>query len=280
MNKIYSHFLYKLKLVTRLNLILVKNLLRGNTFTKKYVLYFWFKENLRFIFPYNNLIMYFRIRKIRNLRGNSERINKTLASDLSEDVKMVYINLDARKDRFDHMQSEFNRIGLHSFERFSAIKHDNGALGCALSHLGVLEEWDTNNYSYLLVSEDDVRFEVSTINLFEYLNNFINEPLLDVFCLGFSSNRHFHYNKLFNLSNNIQSTTCYFLKKDMKTPLINSIKRSIFLLENEIDDQFAAIDVTWKRLQNTYNFAIPNKKLISWITTYSDISKATIEYDV
>lgn len=278
MRRIHSHFLYELKLITRLNLILVKNLLRGNTSTKKYVLYFWLKENLMFIFPFDNFIMYFRTKKIRKLKGKPEGINNISATDLFKDLKMVYINLPHRKDRYSHMESELKRIGLHSFERFSAIKRNNGALGCALSHLSVLESWDTDKYPYLLVSEDDIRFEVSNEELLEYTSEFINDSLLDILCIGNFTNDNYYYSDLFCTSNNIQTTSCYLIKKHMKEPLIGSIKTSIMLLENEIDDQFAAIDVTWKRLQNKYNFAIPIRGIVVQIASFSDIRKGFVNY--
>jgi glycosyl transferase, family 25 len=278
MNRIYSRFLYELKLVIRLNLIVVKNLLRGNISTKKYVLYFWLKENLSFFFPLNDIKMYFKVKKIRKFRRNSEKIPNSPAPDLSKIIKMVYINLDNRRDRYDHMESELKRIGLHSFKRFSAIKRNNGALGCALSHLGVLKEWDTNKYPYILVCEDDIRFEVDIRELFELINNFIFDSSLDILCLGNVAQNKYSYNNYFKISNNIQTTSCYLVKKTMKVPLINSINTSIKLLENEIDHQIAAIDITWKSLQNKFNFAIPNNIALIQIESFSDIRNSLVNY--
>ena len=45
-------------------------------------------------------------------------------------VKIFYI-LDERKDRRDHMEKILEG---YNYERVSAIKHEDGYIGCALSH--------------------------------------------------------------------------------------------------------------------------------------------------
>ena len=50
-----------------------------------------------------------------------------------------YINLDHRKDRNESSIQELSKIGIHNPNRFSAIKKDNGAIGCYMSHLEVLK---------------------------------------------------------------------------------------------------------------------------------------------
>jgi glycosyl transferase family 25 len=67
-----------------------------------------------------------------------------------------YINLDERVDRKELAEKEFAKIGINP-ERFSAIKRDNGAEGCYLSHLNLLKEAEKRNEN-LLVFEDDVQF--------------------------------------------------------------------------------------------------------------------------
>jgi glycosyl transferase family 25 len=67
-----------------------------------------------------------------------------------------YINLDERIDRKELAEKEFIKLGIQP-ERFSAIKRENGAEGCYLSHLNLLKEAQISN-SNLLVFEDDVQF--------------------------------------------------------------------------------------------------------------------------
>ena len=43
--------------------------------------------------------------------------------------KIIYINLDKRIDRREHMERQLEKFGLTA-ERFSAIKHEEGIVGC------------------------------------------------------------------------------------------------------------------------------------------------------
>ena len=50
--------------------------------------------------------------------------------------KIFYINLDERKDRKEQIEKEFEKfeIPLEKVERFEAIKHQYGMIGCSKSH--------------------------------------------------------------------------------------------------------------------------------------------------
>ena len=51
---------------------------------------------------------------------------------------VLYINLNKRKDRLEHVKKELLKIGITG-ERFPAIKLTNGRLGCSMSHLKCIE---------------------------------------------------------------------------------------------------------------------------------------------
>ena len=74
---------------------------------------------------------------------------------------VIYINLDSRKDRNDEILGEINRIAIPESKvyRFSAVKRSWGALGCALSHIGVLKFVKERGWKRTLVLEDDAGFE-------------------------------------------------------------------------------------------------------------------------
>jgi uncharacterized protein YunC (DUF1805 family) len=67
------------------------------------------------------------------------------------DTTNVLINLESAKDRLRSCIKTFESIDL-SFTRFKAIKHENGLVGCGMSHLALLEKM----IPYTLVLEDDV----------------------------------------------------------------------------------------------------------------------------
>ena len=74
------------------------------------------------------------------------------------DIKHAfYINLDSRPDRKQHVERQLGIIGINA-QRFKAIKLQNGALGCSLSHLKLIETAKANNWPHILVVEDDILF--------------------------------------------------------------------------------------------------------------------------
>ena len=63
------------------------------------------------------------------------------------------INLDERKDRLQNIDNYFSSyLTLH---RVSAIKHNDGLKGCALSHISIIKMAKEKNLSTVLVLEDD-----------------------------------------------------------------------------------------------------------------------------
>ena len=63
------------------------------------------------------------------------------------------INLDERNDRLQKIHTKFSSyLTLH---RVSAIKHNDGAKGCALSHISIIKMAKEKNLPTVLVLEDD-----------------------------------------------------------------------------------------------------------------------------
>jgi GR25 family glycosyltransferase involved in LPS biosynthesis len=55
--------------------------------------------------------------------------------------KFIYINLKRRTDRNEHILKELKRYNIpqEKIERFEAVEHEKGMLGCAMSHLEVMK---------------------------------------------------------------------------------------------------------------------------------------------
>ena len=74
------------------------------------------------------------------------------------DIKHAfYINLDHRTDRKEHVEKELGKLGIQA-ERFNAIKMQNGAVGCSMSHLKILQDARTKKLDHVLIMEDDISF--------------------------------------------------------------------------------------------------------------------------
>jgi len=74
------------------------------------------------------------------------------------DIKHAYyINLEHRTDRKAHIEEQLTKLGI-SATRFNAIKMHNGAVGCSMSHLKILQDAYANKYEHVLIMEDDITF--------------------------------------------------------------------------------------------------------------------------
>jgi len=95
-----------------------------------------------------------------------------MSSWLNNVDKIVYINLDSRFDRNVQMLNEFKRLNISSskFVRLSAIKNQNGAMGCTLSHIKVIQMAIENKWKNVMVLEDDFNF----VDDDKYINDSIN----------------------------------------------------------------------------------------------------------
>lgn len=51
-------------------------------------------------------------------------------------MRGFYINLDRRTDRRAEIEKELEGLAM---ERFPAVSHPNGAIGCTMSHLACLK---------------------------------------------------------------------------------------------------------------------------------------------
>jgi hypothetical protein len=70
---------------------------------------------------------------------------------------IIVINLDTRQDRWLEIQEHFSKNGWENFMkyRFSAIKNDEGWVGCRESHIQCIKIAKENNFPWVIVIEDD-----------------------------------------------------------------------------------------------------------------------------
>lgn len=199
---------------------------------------------------------------------------------VNNDLKIFYINLNTRNDRKQSIENELNKLYGFDYSRFDAVKNNNGALGCALSHLNVLKSWDASPGKMLMVCEDDIKFGLDDLGFKLILNEFCNDPFMDVLCLGFNHFNGVDYSGHFVLSSNIQTTSCYILKDHMRDVLVSKFSDSVEMLEHGVDSRFAAIDIVWKFAQKEYNFLVTKERYVIQKPFFSDIQNKEVNYDL
>lgn len=273
--------LFRIKSLFRLNQSLFNNFYNVDKSLRSYVIRNYASKTISYINPINQTLQLYSLNK--RVRNASIKSSSTEIADrkLIDGLKIVYINLAHRIDRKQLTENELTRIGFKSFSRFEAIKKFNGSLGCALSHVNVLEEWNEKKFQCLMVCEDDIEFLSDLEDFIDIYKSFISDDNLDVCCLGFNNFNQVRYNSTFYLTSNTQTTSCYLVKSRMKEPLTEKFKLSVKLIEGNIDSQFdTAIDQVWKSLQKKYFFVIPHKRFVIQRLSYSDIENRYTNYNV
>ena len=118
--------------------------------------------------------------------------------------KVVYINLEKRKDRLVQIQQELSIFPPEKVQRFNAISHEKGLIGCVKSHIAVLEMAISQNWKNVLIVEDDMQW----YNFSEViLRSLLSQPY-DVIGLGGTFVR---YNKHTYKASFFSTTTAYVI---------------------------------------------------------------------
>ncbi len=98
--------------------------------------------------------------------------------------KVYCINLDERVDRWEQAQKEFKKLGINEVERFSAVKHEKGAIGCRESHLNIIKEAKELGLGNILIFEDDVLVLEEHLNKIESALNELKTLDWELFYFG------------------------------------------------------------------------------------------------
>ena len=197
-----------------------------------------------------------------------------------EDIQHAfYINLDSRPDRKAHVEEQMSIIGIKT-ERFKAIKLPNGALGCSMSHLKLLETAKENNWPHILIVEDDIKFLEPEVFKTQFNLFLSNHKMWDVVLLA--GNNIPPYKNIDNTCikvNSCQTTTGYLVNRHYFDILINNFRKGIKkLLEFPQHHAIYAIDKYWFNLQRIHNWFLIIPLTVVQREDYSDIEKRPTNY--
>ena len=198
-----------------------------------------------------------------------------------DDIKNAfYINLEHRTDRKKHVENELNNIGINP-TRFNAIKMTNGAIGCSMSHLKILEDAKKNQLDHILIVEDDITFLnpslfKTQINKFFELHNNKWDVIL------FAGNNMPPFEIIDDTCVKVtrcQTTTGYLVNGHYINVLISNIKMGLTHLINSPTEAVKyAIDKFWFVLQNNSRWYLITPLTVVQREDYSDIEKRVTNY--
>jgi hypothetical protein len=182
------------------------------------------------------------------------------------------INLEERVDRFNHIKEIFKDFNLI---RINAIKHNNGAIGCFLSHLECIKIAKQNNMKNIFVIEDDcIPYYIET-NFVERICEI--KKILDIYdnwdiFLG-GPTKVYSYDVINMLNINEQNFVKTKTGSAMHMICYNESSYDFFLSLNPLDN--IPIDKCW---HNKLVAIIPVPFMAEQIDGYSDIVKLHKSY--
>lgn len=197
-------------------------------------------------------------------------------------ININYINLYKRTDRKKHIENVFNNSKKINIKRFNAIKNDNGAVGCYLSHIALLKDAINKNEKYVFIIEDD--FDCTSIETFETkLESILNNDNINFDVLLFGGNILPNYKKINNDCVQVfhsQTTTGYCVASHYFETLLNHYKEGVInLMKNPESKLQYAIDRFWIHLQQKDKWLIIFPLMVfQKENDYSDIEKKIVNY--
>jgi hypothetical protein len=193
-------------------------------------------------------------------------------------ARVTVINLDARPDRLATFRGEMGRLGIEGVERFEAIRHENGLLGCGLSHAECLRQMIAGSWDSMMVCEDDARFLVNRRALDVMLDDFLDDPKAEVACLAYYVWASRPHDSLFLRGLRIQTTACYVVKATIAEELLEVWEAGIEALAAGGSRKYYGCDKVWMPLQRQRVFLVPMVRAVRQESGYSDIVGAVVEY--
>jgi len=181
--------------------------------------------------------------------------------------KVIYINLEHRKDRREHIEKMLSVFPPEKVYRLSAVyEPGRGHLGCSKSHALAMKLAIDSGWKNCLIVEDDAiwnKFESGT----EVLEK-LSKNDFDVIMLGGTAVEYDEpTNKLFKC----HCSTAYLINQHYYSTLLSVFEESISILEKDYNpNRIGALDSMWNSAQARDNWYIIIPCLMSQLTSYSD----------
>jgi glycosyl transferase family 25 len=179
--------------------------------------------------------------------------------------KVVYINLDKRKDRDERTREVLACFGSKVI-RMAAVETSPGFIGCLQSHIAVLRAAIAHRWENVLVVEDDIEW-----NDFDAGYDRVKKlaaKRYDVIHFGPTTERIGpEVNKLISG----QTTTAYLINRDYIPTLLQCYESALPLLIATHDESKYGADQCWKPLMLTGAWYAPIPVLTYQRPDFSDI---------
>lgn len=191
----------------------------------------------------------------------------------------IYINIDYRTDRKEHVEKELAKIGVTG-ERLNATKMQYGAVGCSMSHIRCLERAKSENWPYVFICEDDITFMNPELFLSK-LDAFEKSAIeWDVIIVAGNTAPPFGPSTDFCIRTfNVQAATGYIVCRHYYDIMIANFREGVQQLMKDPNNKHEyAVDMYWKRLQQQGRWYTIIPLSVYQYETYSDIENRNVDY--
>ena len=177
-------------------------------------------------------------------------------------IQKLVINLPERDDRLEHFTDVMKD---YKYRVVDAYRHDDGYIGCALSHIKCLDIAIEKQYDCIAIFEDDFEFKDDKLCLLNLNTDF------DVFMLGGCLNSTETIDENFLRILSASRTEGYIVKRHFYQTLKKCFAESIALRLQEKQHN-NKLDVYWSRYQKEHWFVCNDFGFIGQqFPSYSDI---------
>jgi GR25 family glycosyltransferase involved in LPS biosynthesis len=197
--------------------------------------------------------------------------------------KVYCINLDKRPDRLQNFDSQVAKYNLGDYTRISAVDGTQlksseqspilkpGELGLIMTNLKIIEDAKKNNYSKILILEDDCFFTDEILNIQNYFDMLPKD--WDMLYMGGNHNTHMGINPPIKINEKIVK-----LHSTYSTHLIG-MKSTVFdHIEVILNKKNKPIDVNYVTLQKIFNVYSFYPAIAKQIVDFSDIQSKVTDY--
>ncbi len=200
---------------------------------------------------------------------------------------VLYINLEHRVDRREHLLGELGRIGVPAskIHRVDAVRRDVGALGCTLSHIKALELILEKGWDRVLVLEDDFTWMpgVGASGVEKQVGDLMALPSgrWDVVQISWNpSGRIVGSGRLpwLRRAVGVRTTSGYFVRGGFVEELLGCFVDAAAVMEAEGWSADQCCDMRWQELQHENEWYVAYPPLGYQMNGWSDVEGKEVSY--
>jgi glycosyl transferase family 25 len=200
---------------------------------------------------------------------------------------VLYINLEHRVDRREHILAELGRMGVpqEKIHRVDAVRRDIGALGCTLSHIKAFDFVLEKGWQRVLVLEDDFTWMPGC--LASDVERQVGELLSpkagrwDVVQISWNpSGRIVGRGRLpwLRRAVGVRTTSGYFVRREFIGELLECFADAAAVMEREGWSADQCCDMRWQELQHDSEWYVAYPPLGYQMDGWSDVERKDVSY--